>query len=537
MLYEIISEEFKQQRVKFFPNLNTVLGDDVGTNSIGKSTFLLIIDFAFGGKDYVMKSSEIQRNVGSHTIKFCFIFNQEKYFFMRNTDDLETVVECDNEYNFVSDLTLTQYCEFLKEQYKINLHDISFRDIVGRFARIYGKENLNEKRPLDVVHNESAGAPINALLKLFGLYNVIAELEASLKQREAELSAFKNAQKFNLVSSIKKRKYTANLKELDELEKEKEGISKDLDNQLIDLDSLKAEELIKLKQRLSVAKRQKSRYYSQFIILDENIKGNSPLSSERFNDLLKFFPDVNLRSIEEVERFHHEIRSVLRAELKEKKEELNRLLSISQNEIDNIESNIKQMIQTPNLSKVILKKYSELQKKSEVLESENSAYLKLDSLKISRDDTKVRRDQMRNEQLLHLQMVINTKMQEINDYIYSGKKRPPVLSFDKNQYNFETIDDTGTGTSYKNMIVYDLSILELTGLPVLIHDSVVLKQIADEAIEKILIKYRTIDKQIFISFDKKAAYTKESQKILNDTKVLELSPNGGELFGKSWSDK
>lgn len=171
------------------------------------------------------------------------------------------------------------------------------------------------------------------------------------------------------------------------------------------------------------------------------------------------------------------------------------------------------------------------------MESENAAYLKLGSLKTSRDDTKVRRDQMRKEQLLHLQLVINTKMQEINDYIYSGKKKPPILSFDKNKYNFETIDDTGTGTSYKNMIVYDLSILELTTLPVLIHDSVVLKQIADEAIEKILEKYKTINKQIFISFDKKAAYTKESQKILNETKVLELSPNGGELFGKSWSDK
>lgn len=537
MLYEIICEEFKQKRVEFFPNLNTVLGDDVGTNSIGKSTFLMIVDFAFGGKDYVMKSSEIQRNVGSHTIKFCFKFNEDKYCFMRNTDDLETVVECDEEYNFVSNLTLTQYCEFLKGQYNINLPDISFRDIVGRFARIYGKDNLNEKRPLDIVHNESAGSPINALLKLYGLYDVIAELEASLKQREAELNAFKSAQKFNLVASIGKRKYSTNIKELTELDAEKEGISKDFDNQLLDLDSVKADELMKLKQRLSVVKRQRSRYYSQLMLLDENKKGNAPLSSERFDDLLKFFPDANVRSIEEVERFHHEIRSVLRAELKEKKEGLNRLLSLSQNEIGNIESEIKQMIKAPNLSKVILKKYSDLQKKSELLESENAAYLKLDSLKTSRDDTKVRRDQMRKEQLLHLQLVINTKMQEINDYIYAGKKNPPILSFDKNQYSFETLDDTGTGTSYKNMIVYDLSILDLTALPVLIHDSVVLKQIADEAIEKILKKYKTIIKQIFISFDKKSSYTKESQKILNETKVLELSPNGGELFGKSWSDK
>ncbi|MGE6573969.1 DUF2326 domain-containing protein [Paenibacillus xylanexedens] len=111
------------------------------------------------------------------------------------------------------------------------------------------------------------------------------------------------------------------------------------------------------------------------------------------------------------------------------------------------------------------------------------------------------------------------------------------MSFDKNQYKFETIDDTGTGTSYKNMVVYDLSVLELTVLPILIHDSVVLKQIADVAIEKILKKYLQSEKQIFISFDKKKAYTAESQIILLETKVLELAPNGNELFGKSWNNK
>ncbi|HWO74640.1 MAG TPA: DUF2326 domain-containing protein [Bacillus sp. (in: firmicutes)] len=537
MLYEIICEQFKQRRIEFLPNLNTVLGDDTGSNSIGKSTFLLIIDFAFGGKDYILKSSEIQRHVGSHTIKFCFMFNEKKYFFLRNTEDLETVSKCDAEYNIISNLTLAQYCDFLKDRYNINLPYISFRDIVGRYARIYGKENLNEKRPLDIVHNESAGAPINALLKLFGLYNVISELEFSLKQRETELSAFKNAQKYNFVSSIGKRKYSANLKELAELEEEKEKISKDLDNKLLDIDSVKAEELIKLKQRLSIVKRQRSRYYSQLLIIENNIKENSTIKSEQFDDLLKFFPDANIRSIAEVEKFHHEIRNVLRVELKEKKEDLNRLISVSQNEIDVIESNIKQIIQIPNLSKAILAKYSGLQKKSETLESENNAYLKLISLTTSRDDTKIRRDQMKKEQLQQLQMDINTRMQEINDYIYSEKKKPPIITFDKNQYNFETIDDTGTGTSYKNMVVYDLSILELTALPILIHDSVVLKQIADEAIEKILKKYKHVDKQIFISFDKKTAYTAESQKILMETKVLELSPNGNELFGRSWNNK
>lgn len=537
MLFEIICDQFKQKRVEFLPTLNTVLGDDFGSNSIGKSTFLMIIDFVFGGKDYILKSAEIQRHVGKHTIKFCFIFQEKKYYFLRDNEDLEIVSECDESYNVVSNISLSQYCEFLKHSYNMHLPNISFRDIVGRYSRIYGKENLNEKRPLDIVHNEAAGAPINALLKLFGLFSVISELEDLLKQRETELSAYRNAQRYNFVSSIGKRKYNENLKELTQLAEIKEQISKDLDNNLLDIDSEKAEEVIKLKQRLSIAKRKRSKYYSQYVTIENNMKENSTIRSEQFDDLLRFFPDANIRNITEVEKFHYEIRHVLRTELKAKKEELNKIISVSQNEIDTIEESIKKIIQIPNLSKAILTKYSEIQKMSEKLESENKAYLTSISLKTSRDDTKARRDQMRRDQLYLLQIEINTKMQEINDYIYSEQKKPPVITFDKNQYKFETIDDTGTGTFYKNMVVYDLSVLELTVLPILIHDSVVLKQIADEAVEKILKKYLQSEKQIFISFDKKKAYTVESQKILMETKVLELSPNGNELFGRSWNNK
>ena len=41
-----------------------------------------------------------------------------------------------------------------------------------------------------------------------------------------------------------------------------------------------------------------------------------------------------------------------------------------------------------------------------------------------------------------------------------------------------TPDDTGTGIAYKGLVVYDLAVLGLTRLPVLVHDSVVLKQIS-----------------------------------------------------------
>jgi hypothetical protein len=56
------------------------------------------------------------------------------------------------------------------------------------------------------------------------------------------------------------------------------------------------------------------------------------------------------------------------------------------------------------------------------------------------------------------------------------------MTLEENTYKFSTPDDTGTGTAYRGLVIFDISILMLTALPVLVHDSVVFKQIADEAL-------------------------------------------------------
>lgn len=49
MLVEIRCDKFKKKVITFHKGLNVVLGDNKGTNSIGKSTLLMVIDFIFGG--------------------------------------------------------------------------------------------------------------------------------------------------------------------------------------------------------------------------------------------------------------------------------------------------------------------------------------------------------------------------------------------------------------------------------------------------------------------------------------------------------
>lgn len=53
-------------------------------------TFLLIIDFVFGGSDYT--KSDAVRNVGNHTIQFAFKFNEAMKYYARETTDADQVM-------------------------------------------------------------------------------------------------------------------------------------------------------------------------------------------------------------------------------------------------------------------------------------------------------------------------------------------------------------------------------------------------------------------------------------------------------------
>ena len=251
MLREIICDKFKEKKIEFHDGLNVVLGDEQGSNSIGKSTFLMIIDYVYGGKDYVMKSIDIQRNVGAHIIKFSFVFKGNKYYFSRNTNDTEYVNICNDKYEVTETITLEQYNNKLKSLYEFGDKDISFRDVVGRYIRVYGKDNLNEKHPLDVVGNEKPTQAMNALLKLYDLYAAISELEDLAKRKGDELNAFKNAQKYHIISKIGARQRKANDKQIAELEAEREKITEELNNSILDINSEKTDAILELKREIS----------------------------------------------------------------------------------------------------------------------------------------------------------------------------------------------------------------------------------------------------------------------------------------------
>ena len=90
MLEEIRCDKFAEEYriISFRPGLNTVLGSSDGSNAIGKTTFLQILDYVFGGDDYHKSYlRDIKNHVGSHTIYFKFVFKEQVHYFYRNPDD------------------------------------------------------------------------------------------------------------------------------------------------------------------------------------------------------------------------------------------------------------------------------------------------------------------------------------------------------------------------------------------------------------------------------------------------------------------
>jgi hypothetical protein len=170
------------------------------------------------------------------------------------------------------------------------------------------------------------------------------------------------------------------------------------------------------------------------------------------------------------------------------------------------------------------------------LQEQNNAYLKLTELQDAQKKANSILKQATQSILAEIEDAINAKMEELNDFLFTEKRKAPLLKF--NNYNncrFETPHDTGTGTNYKGLLLYDLARLELTGLPAIAHDSLLLKNVGDSSVDGIIKIYDRSEKQIFIAFDKHLSYTQDLAQIIEKNTVITLSDNGGELYGLSWN--
>ena len=137
MLYEMECDKFVEKKngvtiprgkIRFYEYLNTVMGDEKGENSLGKSTFLLAVDFCFGGSAYVnQKICKVVQFVDNHVIHFAFKFCDRIEYYARSTLTPNVVKICDENYNETGrERSLDEFCLHLYKSYGISKANTSF---------------------------------------------------------------------------------------------------------------------------------------------------------------------------------------------------------------------------------------------------------------------------------------------------------------------------------------------------------------------------------------------------------------------------
>ena len=581
MLYEIWSDKFRtggkdgqiRPAIRFHIGLNTVLGTLTRSNSIGKSTFLMIIDYVFGGSDYLDTDAHVF--VGEHEIYFTFRFGDTLHRFCRKTIDKDVVYLCENctwdeeqarlervrlheehvenapallehdlnPYVLTGEtLKIDEYCKLLFKEYAIESENISFRNIVGRYFRVYGRPNHDEYQPLHNTPREKDSEAITALQRLFGETQQIKDLKANEKAKDEERKAYKAAQKYHLVRHITtKTGLKAAQEERDKLQTELTELLRSKDREAEQADLSRSNEAAAINRKLATLRRNRSRLKSQLEALYINIDGHTAVSRGDLSDLAHFFPEANIGELQSIENFHQKLRGVLEAEMSEERSELQSSIATIDAEISTLQEQLRSIGIPTRLPTPFLTRHAELTMRIKDLDAQIGSFQENKDVDEAHKAAAAALKAAQEKELPRIAGEINAQMVRISDEILGPEREAPRLDLkDGKSYTFGTSTNRGTGNNYKNLIIYDLSILTKTALPAIIHDSFLLTDIGDTptgAIVKQYIKIAGIGKQVFIALDKTKSYGEETDKDLNSNQVLYLCENGGELFGWSWDQR
>ncbi len=547
MLKEIkcvkFGERIPNKTISFHDGLNVVVGENDAANSIGKSTLLLIIDFCFGGKSYTNNpNSDVLLTVGDHEILFTFEFGGVEYHFKRTTNEPDAYFECDANYKVIGEKKkIDDLNSFLKVKYGLASCSFTFRELIGRFSRIYGKGNYDTQKPLKSYIGDSNDAEaISCLECLFGEFDKIKELKKQISLKDDETKAYRNAQKFNIISSTIKSD-----KQLEEKKAELKEKSDELANLLTEErqsdvmfeNNLSEEDLTNKEKYVSLV-RQRRKAQNELKALRKMTCEDSLMTSEDLANLKSFFPNADFESIDRINSFQRKLIENVNGEIKQLQESLNSAIASLEKQIADIQEVLEERHINPRLSDTFFQDIFLKKNYISSLEGQIALYEKTKKLKFDKKILTESLEQQENVIVKSIQDTINDQMETYNDLLYLEKRQPPKLELaDYKHYSFLSSNDHGSGTEFKNILLLDLSILKHSMLPIVIHDSILFKNIGDEPMGNLFKIYQDFTKQIFISIDRVNALSEKAQRVIQESSVIKLFKNEGSLFGYCWNKK
>lgn len=536
MLTEIYCSSFgEDKKIPFTPGLNIIQGRS--GNSIGKSNILKIVDYAFGGDYYAESNKDVIKHVGEHDICFCHMFEGKSYFFIRSTSSPSRVSQCeDNSYRAIKEISTQDFCKWLTEKYALQDLDLTFRKIVSLYSRVWNKPNQVVNHPLSNYNNQSVADSITTLIKLFKRYDPIRELHEEslfLKKRSA---IRKQAAEYNFINVPTRKEAKAIENELSEINARIETLQTNIAvGSAENADSLD-KQYIALVDRRTELFTQRSRINRDTQRCRKNIQHINRMEPTSFASLMDYFPEVNLEKLSEVTGFHESLRIVLLGELQEEEKRLQTRLQEVEAAITQNDSDIQSYTKLPTQTGMAVDVLKNLLHKQNRLKAQLEQYHDIVAESSQKKENKQKLEKELETITTEIGQAINERTAQYSQLITTSNRKAPVLHLGPARYEYGVEDNTGTGKAFTDLLLFDLSILSLTGLPTLIHDSFLFNNIDDSTKKSFLKLYSQFtDKQIFISLDSYLGEgDKEIDSLLFSATRLYLSDKK-KLFGIDWA--
>lgn len=271
------------------------MGSERAKNSIGKTTFLLAIDFALDGSTYAKGPGNMFKNISHHEIHFAHRFDDGVYRFARHTADPETVWRCDGHYGKLRSMNIDEYTEWLSTRYGLSELGGSFRSLQSPFFRIYGTKRDDPDRPLLAHPGETYVKELRRLVELFGRYDEIARLEEEKDELDKDKKAFREAKSRRYLRPARDRDdYAHNEQKVATLEKQTERILAESDTGVTDIETAKDDYPEHLKATRKEYKRRRKVLQRKLNAIEKDLGHISYKVNEDYKALEGFFPGIEI---------------------------------------------------------------------------------------------------------------------------------------------------------------------------------------------------------------------------------------------------
>ncbi len=466
MLTEIRCDKFMDggTAVHFKEGLNAVLGG--GRTQGGKPVFLMAIDFAFGGMDYVSASGHI----GTHEIRFCFQFGGERFYFSRSTGNHAVVKRCGEGYVPQSEISVEEFCAFLSEKYGMDRTGAPFREMFGGSFQAPGRDGFGDGKLLAVPPGGSPEEGVRRLLQLFQKYGQVERLRAALKEAEEKARAYEDDFRYRYIPGVaRESEYEENKARIVMLLHLQEELARQIGGEL---QGREAARLAEEKKGLRTLMFEEQKLRSQAEAIKADLDLEKKAITEDFEDLLEFFPDVDIRHLEEIEAFHGQLMAELRSVSEYALDILKARLRLNAYLVEmNRQWSAEGRDEADQEFRASLGRYAEIDREIRRLEAENEYYERTRGMREAADGLRERLDALVADITAEVQNEINRELERLNRIVSGGGCAAPLVRMDGAGGCMYCIPcDPDEGSQAKGMFLFDLALLQNTVLPAVIHD-------------------------------------------------------------------